>query len=72
MGQLWLLTEIDCNALMLFSAICIAREAGCFREVAALNSDHRQVRCDVIDLAFSLSSLLSHNAALPYSISFLC
>ena len=32
--------EVDCNALVLFGA----REAGCFREVAALPSDHlRQV-----------------------------
>ena len=28
--------EVDCNVLVLFGS----REAGCFREVAALYSDH--------------------------------
>ena len=34
------ITEVDCNILVLFGA----REAGCFREVTALHTEHlRQV-----------------------------
>ena len=43
-------TEIDSNALMLSGA----REGGCFREVAALHSDHLKSR-----LHDHLSALLS-------------